>query len=102
MDTNNPNDSADQHEAIKDGLQMKANAAGLKTSAAVRGTIDSVQAQLDEVAARIAHAGGDSRNELRAREAQLRAELDQAHMELRSLVADGESQLADEVLNDNK
>jgi hypothetical protein len=83
-------------------LRMKAEATGQQIDVVANRMIDEVQAQLDEVAARIAAAGGDTRNELRARQAQLRAELDLARMDLRSLGASAESQIADEALhNDN-
>lgn len=95
-------DDASEHEAKMDALKLKADAAGRQASAVLRGTMDQIQAQLDDVAARIAHAGGDSRNELLARQAQLRAELDQARMELRSMTASVESQIADATLKSNE
>jgi hypothetical protein len=82
-------------------LRMKAEATDQQIDVVARSMIDEVQAQLEDVAARIAHAGGDTRNELRAREAQLRAELDLARMDLRSLGVAAESQIADEALHND-
>jgi capsule polysaccharide export protein KpsE/RkpR len=95
-------DDASEHEAKMDALKLKADAAGRQVSAALRGTVVKVQAQLDDVLARVAYATGDERNALLAREAQLRAELDQARMELRALGASAESQVADAVLHPDK
>lgn len=91
--------AASEHEAHMAALKLKASAAGQQIEVAARSTIDKVQAQLDEVAARLAHAEGDSRNELLARQAQLRAELDLAHMDLRSLGASAASAIADAALD---
>ena len=94
--------TASEHEAKMDALKLKADAAGRQASAVLRGTMDQIQAQLDDVLARVSFATGDERNALLAREAQLRAELDQARMELRALGASAESQIADSVLHPDK
>ena len=98
-DPHNAEAGADAHAMRKAALQMKADAAGVQIEVAARRLIDTMQVQLDDVAARIAHAGGDSRNELLARQGQLRAELDLARLDLRSLRASAASAVADVALN---
>lgn len=101
MDTVNTDrgTQADDHETKMAALKLKAQAAGVQVDTAARGAIDTIQADLDDVAARIAHATGDTRNELRAREGQLRATLDLALMGLRSTAADASLDVADDALH---
>lgn len=98
--TNPAGDNAgtDDQAMRREALRLKAQAAGQEVHAYARGAMDQLQADLDDVAARIAHAGGDTRNELLARQAQLRAEVDQARMDLLALGASAVGQIADDAM----
>ncbi len=84
----------EEHEPMPAALKAKAETAGIQVDTAACSAVDTIQADLDDAVARIAQAGGNARNERPEREAQLRARLDPALMDLRSGVAEAASQVA--------